>query len=132
MRSRSVPSRRFAISAALLAVGIFAMLAAHLDADPVEANPATENPVAGFSARRQSDGNIASARALESRYLANHRGTAFGIPPDAYASAVASMRPFCPAGSCGWVNSITFFGWVSVGHSMLPDFFIAAMHSASR
>jgi len=58
------------------------MLAAHLDADPVRPDPA----------RFQSRWNDASARGLRARYLANRRGTAFGVPRDAYETAVAAMQ----------------------------------------
>jgi len=62
------------------------MLAAHLDADPVRSARAS------FQLRSQSHSNYASTRALHAKYLANRRGTAFGVPRDAYKTAVASMR----------------------------------------
>jgi len=82
VRARPVHSRRSATSAALLILGMFSMLAAHLDADPI----------APEAARFETPTNDASARARYAKYLASRRGTAFGIPRDAYANAVAAMR----------------------------------------
>ncbi len=58
------------------------MLGAHLDAD------SASSPQLRFAAHRED----ASARERQAKYLANRRGTAFGVPHDAYASAVAAMR----------------------------------------
>ena len=70
--------RRAAPAAVLLAVGIVAMLAAHLDAESLKPNGV------------RSDG--AGAREQYAEYLANRRGVAFGVPRDAYQNAVVSMR----------------------------------------
>ncbi len=42
--------------------------------------------------------------------------------PISYSRFAAAGRPFCPAGSCGWVNSMTFFGCVRVGHKAAAGF----------
>ncbi len=82
MRARSVHSPRSAILAALLIISSLGMLAAHLDADPVAIHP---QPGAAYI-------DDASPHSRRARYLANRRGTAFGVPPGAYENAVASMR----------------------------------------
>jgi hypothetical protein len=82
VRSRPVNSRVSALAAALLAIGIVTMLAAHLDADPM----------ARDRGAFRSHTNDASAQVRYGEYLANKRGTAFGVPRDAYSKAVAAMR----------------------------------------
>ena len=50
------------------------------------------NPIAPERARFASYRNESSARARYEKYLANRRGTDFGVPRDAYGNAVASMQ----------------------------------------
>ncbi|HXN85456.1 MAG TPA: hypothetical protein VN867_05260, partial [Candidatus Binataceae bacterium] len=76
MRSRSLHSRRSAFTAALLFFAIAAMLAAHLDADSQPHH---------LNAR-------ADSQRRHAKYLANRRGLGFGVPRNAYGSAVAAMR----------------------------------------
>ena len=61
---------------------MFGMLTAHLDADPA----------APESVRLRAYIADPSAPSLHEKYLANRRGTAFGVPRDAYANAVAAMH----------------------------------------
>lgn len=61
---------------------MFGMLTAHLDADPA----------APESVRLRVNNTDPSAPAMREKYLANRRGTAFGVPRDAYANAVAAMH----------------------------------------
>ncbi len=67
-------------------LGIFGMLSGmlteHLDADPLDTHPASF----------RTGQNDASTRARHEQFLANRRGTAFGVPRDAYATAVAAMH----------------------------------------
>ena len=82
MRSRRLHSRRSASTAALLFFAIAAMLAAHLDAG-------SRAPV---SARSYHHIMGAASRRAHANYLANRRGLRFGVPRNAYGSAVAAMR----------------------------------------
>ena len=105
MRARPVHSCRSAILAVLLTIGILGILAAHLDADPVES----------ASVRVGRYANDASARARHANYLAIRRGTVFGIPPGAYENAVTSMQEMeCRRGMASIVP-LASPGWTALG-----------------
>src|SRR5207248_1508735 len=79
------------------------------------------------------DADIGERRAVDRDEIGGAAWAFFRLAtPSRYRRSVTSTRPFCAAGSCGWVKSIRFLGCVSVGQRKLPLFSIAAMHSSSR